>query len=113
MNFDDSGLKGVYDAMTVSRVYGDPIERDGVTVIPAAAVRGGGGFGGGNDAQGNEGGGGGSGIIARPVGVYRIENGTVTWEPALDLTRVIVTGQIVAIVFLLVARSILKKRRKR
>lgn len=113
MEFGDSGLKGVYDAMTVQRVYGDPIERDGVVVIPAAAVRGGGGFGGGSDGSGNEGGGGGSGIIARPVGVYRIENGKVTWEPALDLTRVIVTGQIVAIVFLLVVRSILRKRRKR
>jgi uncharacterized spore protein YtfJ len=30
------------DAITVKRVYGDPYERDGVTVIPAAAVGGGG-----------------------------------------------------------------------
>jgi len=108
----EESLAGVYDAVTVSRVYGDPIERDGVTVIPAASIRGGGGFGRGSDGAGAEGGGGGSGISARPVGVYRIEDGRVVWEPALDLTRVIVVGQVVAIVFLLVVRSILKKRRR-
>jgi uncharacterized spore protein YtfJ len=113
MDFDDSPLKGAYDAMTVRRVFGDPIEQNGVLVIPAAAVRGGGGFGGGHDATGNEGGGGGSGLIARPVGVYRVENGSVTWEPAVDVTRIAIVGQVVAIVALLVFRSILKKRRKR
>lgn len=34
------------DAITAQRVFGDPVERDGVVVIPAAAVRGGGGGGG-------------------------------------------------------------------
>jgi uncharacterized spore protein YtfJ len=32
--------KGTRDAITVKRVYGDPVESDGVTLIPAAAVRG-------------------------------------------------------------------------
>jgi uncharacterized spore protein YtfJ len=108
----DMNLKGVYDAMTVSRVYGDPIERDGVTVIPAAAIRGGGGYGGGTDGGGAEGGGGGSGVIARPVGVYRIEDGTVTWVPAIDATRIVLMGQFLGIVALLVVRSILKRRRR-
>lgn len=31
------------DAITVARVYGEPYERDGVVVIPAARVSGGGG----------------------------------------------------------------------
>jgi hypothetical protein len=57
--------------------------------------------------------GGGSGITSRPVGVYRIENGTVTWEPAVDVTRIAIVGQVVAIVALLVARSMVKRRRKR
>jgi uncharacterized spore protein YtfJ len=108
----DMNLKGVYDAMTVSRVYGDPIERDGVTVIPAAAIRGGGGYGGGTDGGGAVGGGGGSGVIARPVGVYRIEDGTVTWVPAIDATRIVLMGQFLGIVALLVVRSILKRRRR-
>ena len=33
MNVDEM-LSGVRDAMTVKRVYGDPIERDGILVIP-------------------------------------------------------------------------------
>ncbi|HEX5630760.1 MAG TPA: sporulation protein [Acidimicrobiia bacterium] len=107
------GLKGTYDAVTVRRVYGDPIERDGVMLIPAAAVVGGVGFGGGNDGNGAQGGGGGSGISARPVGVYKIVDGKVTWEPAIDLTRVIVGGQVVAIAFLLMLRSALRKHRRK
>jgi hypothetical protein len=46
-----------------------------------------------------------------PAGAYVIKDGEVTWVPALDLGRVIFVGQIVAIVALLVARSILKSRR--
>ena len=33
------------DALTVKRVFGEPYERDGVTVIPAASIRGGAGGG--------------------------------------------------------------------
>jgi len=50
------------------------------------------------------------GISARPIGAYRIQGNDVDWVPAVDVTRVIVTGQIVAIVFLWVLRSILKAR---
>ncbi|MFL6251189.1 MAG: hypothetical protein ACJ75N_11795 [Actinomycetes bacterium] len=40
------------DSMTVKRVFGEPYEKDGVTVIPAARVQGGAGAGGGEDPQG-------------------------------------------------------------
>jgi uncharacterized spore protein YtfJ len=36
-------LKQAREVATVRRVFGEPIERDGVTVVPVAAVRGGGG----------------------------------------------------------------------
>lgn len=107
------GLKGTYDAITVHRVYGDPIERDGVLIIPAAAVKGGLGYGSGNDGEGIQGGGGGSGISARPVGVYKIADGKVTWEPAMDITRIAMLGQVVAIVALLTIRSVIRKRRRK
>lgn len=41
------------DAMTVKRVYGEPYEKDGVTIIPAAKVSGGRGAGGGEGGQGS------------------------------------------------------------
>ena len=102
------------DAVTVRRVYGDPYEKDGVTFIPAASVMGGGGGGegeGGEDAPAGTGGG--YGVIARPVGAYQIKGGEVTWVPAADTTRVILMGQVVAVIALLVVRSIFRSRRRR
>ena len=40
-------LAKAQDTVTVTRVYGVPIEKDGLTIIPAASVSGGGGGGGG------------------------------------------------------------------
>ena len=97
------------EAITVRRVYGDPYQEQGVTVIPAAAVMGAGG--GGGDPAGN--GGTGFGLSARPVGAFVIKDGDVQWRPALDLGRVIFMGQIVAIVALLTTRSIAKAFAKR
>jgi hypothetical protein len=42
--------------------------------------------------------------------MYVIRNGDAEWRPALDLNRVIIGGQLVAIVALLVLRSILRRR---
>lgn len=99
------------DAITVKRVFGDPYERDGVTVIPAATVRGGGGAGGGHDAENDsEGSGGGLAITAQPAGVFVVKDGDVSWRPALDVNRVILGGQVVAVVALLTFRSVLKRQ---
>jgi uncharacterized spore protein YtfJ len=98
------------DSITVRRVFGDPVERDGLTIIPAASVQGGGGGGSPGDGEGS-GSGGGFGIRARPVGAYVIRDGKVRWEPALDLNRVILGGQIVGIFALLTLRTIVKARR--
>jgi uncharacterized spore protein YtfJ len=106
MNVDEM-IRGTQDALSVKRVYGDPIERDGLIVIPAAKVSGGGG--GGGDAENNAGGG--FGIRARPVGAYVIRDGKVSWEPALDLNRIILGGQVVAIFMFLALRAIFKRRK--
>jgi uncharacterized spore protein YtfJ len=90
-------LSGARDAISVRRVYGDPIEQDDVVVIPAAAVSGGGG--GGGDAEDN--GGGGFGLRARPVGAYVIKDGEVTWKPLIDPSRTMLGWQIVAGIFAL------------
>jgi uncharacterized spore protein YtfJ len=103
MNVDEM-LTGARDAMTVKRVYGDAIERDGMLVIPAANVVGGGGGGGDQDNNG----GGGFGMSATPAGAWVIRNGEVDWEPAVDATRIATLGMLVAIVFFWTVRSIAK-----
>jgi uncharacterized spore protein YtfJ len=97
------------DALTVKRVYGEPYQEDGVTVIPAAVVMGGGG--GGGDAAGN--GGSGFGLVARPAGAWVIKDGDATWRPAIDVNRAIFMGQLVAIVMFLSLRSIFTAWAKR
>ncbi|HEV2712256.1 MAG TPA: hypothetical protein VGU26_04095 [Gaiellaceae bacterium] len=79
----DEILAGARDAISAKRVYGDPIETEGVTVVPAAAV--GGGGGGGGDEENN--GGAGFGLGARPVGAWVIRDGEATWKPAVDVNR--------------------------
>jgi uncharacterized spore protein YtfJ len=99
------------DSLTVKRVFGDPIEKNGVTVIPAARVQGGAGGGGGEGPQGEgRGSGSGFGVNARPVGAFVIRGDEVVWRPTIDVNRVILGGQLVALVALLVARSIAKSR---
>ncbi len=107
MNIDEM-VAGARDAMTVKRVYGDPIERDGILVIPAAKVAGGGG--GGSDKENN--GGGGFMVSAKPAGAWIIRDGQVDWEPAIDATRIATLGMVVAIIFLWTVRSIAKSRDK-
>ena len=97
------------DALTVKRVFGEPYEKDGLTIIPAARVQGAAGAGGGEDPQGQgKGSGGGFGMTARPVGAFIIREGELTWRPAVDVTRIAIGGQVVAIVALLTARAIFK-----
>jgi uncharacterized spore protein YtfJ len=107
-------LSGARDAMTVRRVFGDPYEKNGVTIIPAAAVQGGGGGGGGGDgSDGGYGSGVGFALTARPVGAYVIRDGRVVWEPAVDWTKVILGGQIVVVVLVLAAARIVRVARSR
>ncbi|TMK78885.1 MAG: sporulation protein [Actinobacteria bacterium] len=98
-NVDDM-LAGARDAISVKRVFGDPIESDGITIVPAAKV--GGGGGGGGDTEHN--GGGGFGLGAKPVGAYVIHEGEVTWKPAVDVNRLVAMAFVLGLVFALRAR---------
>ena len=80
-------MTGARDAISVKRVFAEPYEKDGVTVIAAASVGGGGGGGGGHDDHGQEGQGAGFGLGARPAGMYVIKGGDVAWHPAVDVNR--------------------------
>ena len=101
----------IRDAITVKRVFGNPYERDGVVLIPAARVGGAGGGGGGEGSEPSESNGSrtksgsgfgmGFGLGAAPVGAYVIEGGKVRWKPALDLTSVVLRAQAALILVLL------------
>jgi uncharacterized spore protein YtfJ len=94
-------ITSAQEAITVKRVYGQPIEKDGVTLIPAAIVGGGAGGGKGRDQKGQEGEGTGFGVGGRPAGVFVLKAGEVSWRPAVDPNRVIMTLGLVLVVYLL------------
>ena len=116
------------DAMSVKRVFGEPYEQDGLTVIPVASVMGGAGAGGGTgagaqpastDDGGVEGGAGdsgygmGYGLKTTPAGVYVIKGGEVEWKPAVDMNRLALQRAGVIVVALLVLRSIIRTLARR
>lgn len=70
-------------------VYGEPVEQDGVTVVPVARVRWGFGGGGGTDSVDDgadtEGGAGGAGMVsAHPTGFIELRDGEATFRPIKD-----------------------------
>ena len=108
-------VRSVRDALSARQVFADPIERDGVTVIPAATVIGGGGGGGGNkgpregDADRGEsttGAGLGVALVGWPSGAFEIREGQVVWRPTLDITRILLVAQGVTLVLGLATLSV-------
>lgn len=107
------------ETMTAGRVFGEPVVRDGVTVIPVARVSGGGGAGSGESPAAEDGtaagsgSGGGFGLGVTPAGVFVLRDGGVTWRPAVDVNRIVAGGQLVMVVALLTLRSYLRSRADR
>ena len=61
-------------------IFGEPVERDGITVIPVAKARW--GFGGGAGRRKDEdGAGGGGGAQVSPVGFIELKNGEAEFRP--------------------------------
>jgi len=108
------------DLVTVKRAFGEPIAYGDVTIIPVAKILGGGcggGGGGGGDAGDGlpgygSGGGGGGGFQAIPLGVFVVKDGDARWQPTVDVNRVILGGQLVAVVALFTVRAIVRSRAK-
>ncbi len=98
------------DGIDIRQVFGEPYERNGITIIPVARVGGGGGSGKGPpDAQGS---GTGFGFKAEPAGVYVIKGDDVSWQPAVNVNRIINGAFAIAIITILRAPHILKRLRK-
>ena len=105
------------ESLGSKRVFGEPYEKNGVTVIPAARVMGGAGGGDamnadatGKDAGKAGGSGLGYGMIGSPAGAFVIKGDKVQWMPAIDVNRLMLGFQITLIVFFLVVRSIARSR---
>lgn len=89
----DDILQRVGDQVGIRRVFGEPVERDGIVVVPVAVALGGGGGGTGPD---DNGGGGGFGGLVRGIGVYAVANGQVRFVPAIDTTALAALGVLLA-----------------
>jgi uncharacterized spore protein YtfJ len=98
-------------------IYGEPVERDGVTVIPVGKVRwglGGGEGTGSEEKSSGSGSGGGGGITVYPVGYIEIKEGRTRFKPIFDPALIV---QIIAVsafaMFLLQrgARAIIREAR--
>ncbi|HLX57853.1 MAG TPA: spore germination protein GerW family protein [Ktedonobacteraceae bacterium] len=87
-------LGQLVNSASVDTVFGQPVERDGATIIPCSEIAVGLGMGTGSgpvDEQGNStgsGGGGGGGSRGRPVAVIVMSKDGVRIEPVLDLTKI-------------------------
>lgn len=93
-------------------IYGEPIERNGVTVITVAKASY--GFGGGSGTKDSEKGfGGGGGMKIRPVGYIEMKSGVTRFCPIRDWLSLLPVFAVTAPVFLLSILGFVRLRSKR
>ena len=91
------------------QIFGPPVERGGVTVVPVAKIQAGGGLGRARERSQHKASGGGFGFVAQPIGAWVVEDsGSVRWRPAVDVTRIALGAQFLA--GLLVIGLMLRRR---
>ena len=96
-------------------VFGAPVERDGVTVIPVAVARFGIGAGSGTDpSKGQEGEGGGGGGIVAPTGYIELKGGKSRFVPVIHPARMLalVVGAVIAVSVIVRATQAQPRTRK-
>jgi uncharacterized spore protein YtfJ len=103
-------VTSVRDAITVSGVFAEPYEIDGVTVVAAVTVAGGAGGGAGTTTAARKARAAVFGVAARPAGAYVIKDGRVRWRPAVDVNRLVATIGAVASAYLFSRGRIEKPR---
>ncbi len=87
----------------VSTIFGEPVEREGVTVIPVAKARfgfgGGGGSGAHEDDEGS-GGGGGGGVAVSPIGYIEVRDRSSEFKrisTSFDLLALVAAASVAAV----------------
>ena len=87
----------------VSAVFGEPVQRDGLTVIPVAKARfgfGGGGGSGSREGDEGSGGGGGGGAAVSPIGYIEVRDGSAAFKrisTPTDLLALVTAASIAAL----------------
>ena len=61
---------------------------------------------------GGSGSGGGFGVNAKPAGAWIISGDDVQWRPAIDVNKIIMGGQVIAVAALLLAAAVIRSRRQ-
>ncbi len=110
VELDENSLKEILGNMGVSSVFGDPVKRGDISIIPVAETKIGLGFGSGGGSRGkgedevgvksSEGdhsggcgmnGSGGGGKVT-PKGFIKFKGDSVSYEPILDFTKIALAG---------------------
>jgi uncharacterized spore protein YtfJ len=97
------------DAATI---FGDPVQHEGVTVIPVAKARFGFGGGGGSGTREGQpsgegsGGGGGGGVAVSPIGYIELHEGTAEFKRIRNPTDVLAVAAAASLVALTIRRLI-------
>ena len=86
-----------------SAVFGEPVQREGLTVIPVAKARfgfGGGGGAGTSDGDEGSGGGGGGGAAVTPIGFIEVRDEGASFKrisTTMDLVPLVAAGAVAAL----------------
>ena len=101
-------LKSLGAAATAKAVFGQPVEKDGTTIVPVARVRfgvgGGGGRGAGRKKKADDGDaeqvgyGQGGGVQAGPLGYIELSGGTASYKRIADPARPLVIAMLIPLV---------------
>jgi uncharacterized spore protein YtfJ len=92
-----------------SKIFGEAVARDGITIVPVARARWGFGGGGGQDAagKGSTGSGGGGGVVVRPAGFIEIADGRARFRRIVDPA-----GVGVVLLALMISALVIVRRRR-
>lgn len=93
-------------------IYGTPVERDGVTVIPVARAIYGFGGGGGSKVEEGEGSGGGAGMALTPIGYIELTEGRSRFRPIRgSVVPLVAVSGLVALMLLRSVPKLLRRNR--
>ena len=117
-NFLERLANRIGGSVRVTTIFGEPVVKDGVTVIPVARARW--GFGGGSSSEGHtsenqkgEGTGGGGGVKVSPAGYVEVKNGRARFHPIYNpamVTQIIIASGVVAVLLVQAVRGLIAKK---